>query len=127
MVKAEARNGRLSARRRKRIIQYAAALQLTPMQASRIVTQGVPGLGAGDSDAAPPPLQSRRAGGQAATVGLFGSSSQLLLSQRSYWVSSCTVYLTCNSLQHINYYETLCYTAKQPLNEPHRLWVPSTQ
>jgi hypothetical protein len=39
MVRGEARNGRLSATRRKRLIQYAAALQLTPVQAGRIVTE----------------------------------------------------------------------------------------
>lgn len=39
MVRAEARNGQLSDLRRKRLIQYAAALQLTPLEASRIVTE----------------------------------------------------------------------------------------
>ncbi len=39
MVRAEAANGRLGKSRRKRLIQYAAALQLTPLQASRIVTK----------------------------------------------------------------------------------------
>ena len=57
MVKAEARNGRLSARRRKRIIQYAAALQLTPMQASRIVTKVCRDLG--QETAMQPPLLYR--------------------------------------------------------------------
>jgi hypothetical protein len=38
MVRTEARNGRLSDTRRKRLIQYAAALSLTPLDASRIVT-----------------------------------------------------------------------------------------
>lgn len=39
MVRAEARGGRFSTTRRKRLIQYAAALQLTPLDASRIVTE----------------------------------------------------------------------------------------
>jgi hypothetical protein len=39
MVRGEARNGPLTATRRKRLIQYAAALRLSPMQASRIVTE----------------------------------------------------------------------------------------
>jgi len=39
MVRAETRNGPLSPTRRKRLIQYAAALQLTPMDASRIVSE----------------------------------------------------------------------------------------
>jgi len=39
MVRAEARNGHFTALRRKRLIQYAAALQLTPLDASRIVTE----------------------------------------------------------------------------------------
>ncbi len=38
MVRAELRNGPLAARRRKRLIQYAAALQLRPLEASRIIT-----------------------------------------------------------------------------------------
>lgn len=39
MVRAEARNGLLDARRRKRLIQYAAALLLTPLEAGQIVTE----------------------------------------------------------------------------------------
>lgn len=39
MVRAEARGGNLSNTRRKRLIQYAAALQLSPLDASRIVTE----------------------------------------------------------------------------------------
>ncbi len=39
MVRAESRNGQLSDLRRRRLIQYAAALQLTPLEASRIVTE----------------------------------------------------------------------------------------
>ncbi|HRX87577.1 MAG TPA: hypothetical protein P5572_21330 [Phycisphaerae bacterium] len=39
MVRAEAKNGNLSNTRRKRLIQYAAALQLTPLDASRIVSE----------------------------------------------------------------------------------------
>ncbi|GJM26821.1 MAG: hypothetical protein DHS20C16_32360 [Phycisphaerae bacterium] len=38
MVRAELRNGPLAPRRRKRLIQYAAALQLRPLEASRIIT-----------------------------------------------------------------------------------------
>ncbi|MCA9252566.1 MAG: hypothetical protein R3E58_13265 [Phycisphaerae bacterium] len=38
MVRAELRNGPLAPRRRKRLIQYAAALQLHPLEASRIIT-----------------------------------------------------------------------------------------
>jgi hypothetical protein len=48
MVRAEARNGRLSPLRRKRLIQYAAALQLTPLDASRIVTEVCCEIGAHD-------------------------------------------------------------------------------
>lgn len=39
MVRGETRNGPLNARRRKRLIQYAAALELTAVEAGRIVTQ----------------------------------------------------------------------------------------
>jgi hypothetical protein len=39
MVRSEARNGRLSPLRRRRLIQYAAALQLAPLEASKIVTE----------------------------------------------------------------------------------------
>jgi hypothetical protein len=39
MVRAETRNGALSPLRRRRLIAYAAALQLTPLEASRIVTE----------------------------------------------------------------------------------------
>ncbi len=38
MVRAELRNGPLVPRRRKRLIQYAAALQLRPLEASRIIS-----------------------------------------------------------------------------------------
>lgn len=38
MVRAELRNGPLAPRRRKRLIQYAAALHLKPLEASRIIT-----------------------------------------------------------------------------------------
>jgi len=38
MVRAELRNGPLAPHRRKRLIQYAAALQLKPLEASRIIT-----------------------------------------------------------------------------------------
>jgi len=49
MVRAEARNGRLSDVRRKRLIQYAAALKLTPLDASRIVTEVCCELGVADT------------------------------------------------------------------------------
>ena len=39
MVRSEARDGQLSDRRRRRLIQYAAALNLKPLEASRIVTE----------------------------------------------------------------------------------------
>jgi hypothetical protein len=39
MVRGETRNGPLNQRRRKRLIQYAAALELTAVEAGRIVTQ----------------------------------------------------------------------------------------
>lgn len=39
MVRAECRNGALSPLRRRRLIQYAAALQLTAVEAGAIVTQ----------------------------------------------------------------------------------------
>lgn len=45
MVRAEARNGRLDARRRKRLIQYAAALLLTPVEAGQIVGEVAEELG----------------------------------------------------------------------------------
>lgn len=38
MVRAELRNGPLAPHRRKRLIQYAAALHLKPLEASRIIT-----------------------------------------------------------------------------------------
>ena len=38
MVKGELRNGTLSQHRRKRLVQYAAHLSLTPLDAGRIVT-----------------------------------------------------------------------------------------
>ena len=39
MVRAEMRNGYLSPTRRKRLIQYAAAFDLTPIEAGKIVTE----------------------------------------------------------------------------------------
>ena len=45
MVRAEASNGRLDARRRKRLTQYAAALLLTPIEAGQIVTEVANELG----------------------------------------------------------------------------------
>ena len=45
MVRAEARNGRLDRRRRKRLTQYAAALLLTPVQAGQIVSEVLAELG----------------------------------------------------------------------------------
>lgn len=39
MVRGETRNGPLNTRRRKRLIQYAAALELTAVEAGRIVTE----------------------------------------------------------------------------------------
>lgn len=39
MVRAECRNGALSPLRRRRLIQYAAALQLTPVEAGKIVSE----------------------------------------------------------------------------------------
>ena len=39
MVRAETRNGPLNPIRRRRLIQYAAALKLTPLEASQIIAE----------------------------------------------------------------------------------------
>lgn len=39
MVRAECRNGALSPQRRRKLIQYAAALKLNPLEAGQIVTR----------------------------------------------------------------------------------------
>ena len=39
MVRAETRNGPLNPLRRRRLIQYAAALKLTPLEAGKIITE----------------------------------------------------------------------------------------
>ncbi len=53
MVRGETRNGPLTERRRRRLIQYAAALDLRPLEASRIVTEVCQEQTLPDS---PPPL-----------------------------------------------------------------------